>query len=64
MNKASRNILIGVGAALVLGIISIVVVFRLVVASGITAGPDKMFGEQHLKTAVALIELHKVRYSK
>jgi hypothetical protein len=27
-------------------------------------GPDNMFGDQHLKTAVALIELHKVRYGK
>jgi len=33
-------------------------------ASGITKGPDNMFGDQHLKTAVALIELHKVRYGK
>jgi hypothetical protein len=34
---------------------------RTIVASGITKGPDAMFGDQHLKTAVALIELHKVR---
>lgn len=25
-------------------------------------GPDAQFGDQHLKTSVALIELHKVRY--
>lgn len=37
---------------------------RAVVRSGITKGPDRMFGDQHLKTAVALIELHKVRYGK
>ena len=35
-----------------------------VIASGITKGPDNMFGDQHLKTAVALIELHKVRFGK
>jgi len=35
--------------------------FRAIVASGITRGPDVMFGDQNLKTAVALIELHKVR---
>jgi hypothetical protein len=35
-----------------------------VVESGITKGPDNLFGDQHLKTAVALIELHKVRYGK
>jgi len=34
------------------------------IASGITKGPDNMFGDQHLKTAVALIELHKTRYGK
>jgi hypothetical protein len=33
-----------------------------VIDSGITKGPDAMFGDQHLKTAVALIELHKVRF--
>jgi hypothetical protein len=35
-----------------------------VIQSGITKGPDNAFGDQHLKTAVALIELHKVRYGK
>src|SRR5262249_32042819 len=34
------------------------------VASGIFRGPDNMFGDQHLKTAVALIELNKVRYGR
>jgi hypothetical protein len=38
--------------------------YRSIVASGITKGPDNMFGDQHLKTAVALIELHKLRYGK
>jgi hypothetical protein len=37
---------------------------RSIIASGITKGPDAMFGDQHLKTAVALIELHKARYGK
>ena len=27
-------------------------------------GPDVQFGDQHLKTAVALVELHKVRYGR
>lgn len=27
-------------------------------------GPDVMFGDQHLKTTVALVELHKVRYGR
>ncbi len=35
---------------------------KIIISSGITRGPDQVFGDQHLKTAVALIELHKVRY--
>jgi hypothetical protein len=27
-------------------------------------GPDVQFGDQHLKTTVALVELHKVRYGR
>jgi len=48
------------GAAVVLGL-GLVFMYRAIVDSGITKGPDAMFGDQHLKTAVALIELHKVR---
>lgn len=49
--------------------LGIVALFAIVsgyslVRSGIFHGPDQMFGDQHLKTAVALIELHKVRYGK
>jgi len=29
--------------------------------TGFTRGPDNMFGDQYLKTTVALVELHKVR---
>jgi hypothetical protein len=49
-------------ALLVVG--SLFLTYRSIVASGITKGPDNMFGDQNLKTAVALIELHKVRYGK
>jgi hypothetical protein len=41
-----------------------IVAVRSIIASGITRGPDNMFGDQHLKTTVALIELHKVRFGK
>jgi hypothetical protein len=27
-------------------------------------GPDAQFGDQHLKTTVALVELHRIRYGK
>ncbi len=41
-----------------------VLAFRSIIASGITTGIDNKFGDQHLKTAVALIELYKVRYGR
>lgn len=53
-----------VGVALVVSLVGAAFLIRSVIASGITKGPDNMFGDQHLKTAVALIELHKVRYGK
>jgi hypothetical protein len=34
----------------------------IIIVSGVPKAPDKLFGDQHLKTAVALIELHKVRF--
>jgi hypothetical protein len=54
--------LIYVGAIVIIagGILA----YRSIIASGITKGPDNMFGDQHLKTTVALIELHKVRFGK
>ena len=36
----------------------------VIMAYGITRVPDNLFGDQHLKTTVALIELHKVRFGK
>jgi hypothetical protein len=51
------------GGFLILLLVGFLVI-RSIIASGITKGPDNMFGDQHLKTAVALIELHKVRYGK
>lgn len=53
-----------VGVAVVVCLLGAALLIRSVVASGITKGPDNLFGDQNLKTAVALIELHKVRYGK
>jgi hypothetical protein len=53
---------------IVVGVLSPVVIGLLILGvvrmSGITKVPDNMFGDQHLKTSVALIELHKVRFGK
>ena len=58
-----KRLTIILGAVVLAGICGSLVI-RLLVASGITRGPDQVFGDQHLKTSVALIELHKVRYGK
>jgi hypothetical protein len=54
-------ITVGVFAVLAGGVLA---VRYTLVASGITKGPDHIFGDQNLKTSVALIELHKVRFGK
>lgn len=65
--SANRKILLIValvGVAFVVFVFGAVLLIRSVIGSDITRVPDNMFGDQHLKTAVALIELHKVRYGK
>ncbi len=42
-------------------LLTVAFAYKAVIDSGITAGPDAIFGDQHLKTSVALIELHKTR---
>lgn len=58
-NSATVLMLIGV-VVLAAGALAI----HSIIASGITRAPDNLFGDQHLKTTVALIELHKVRFGK
>lgn len=53
-----------VGGGVLIFLLCGYLVVRSIIASGITKGPDNMFGDQHLKTAVALVELHKLRYGK
>lgn len=60
-------------AKLIIGLTGVAVLILLligyfvahsIIATGSARGLDNVFGDQHLKTAVALIELHKVRYGK
>src|SRR5258708_4554351 len=60
--RAWKIILALVCSVLVVSAVGIFAVVHFVGASGITRTFDNVFGDQHLKTAVALIELHKVRY--
>ena len=64
MDRNLRNIFIAIGLLAVIGGIALFFMIRAFVSSGVTSGPDRMFGDQHLKTAVALIELHKVRFDE
>ena len=49
---------------IVVGAVTIFLVIHYVTASGITRPWDNMFGDQYLKTTVALVELYKVRYGR
>jgi hypothetical protein len=57
---------IGIGVFAVLGILGVVLAVSIAsfISMDPTEGMDRKFGDQHLKTAVALIELHKVRYGE
>jgi hypothetical protein len=64
-NAQKRNrLFLLIAAIIVVVAVGGVFAFRSIIASGITRGFDNKFGDQYLKTAVALIELHKVRYGK
>jgi hypothetical protein len=64
--KRRRGLLVAglIVGAVVIPFLALYLLVHAIVASGITKGPDAMFGDQNLKTAVALIELYKVRYGK
>ena len=38
--------------------------FKFAQSTGVAQTADVMFGDQHLKTVVALLELHKVRHGE
>ena len=61
-SKSAAKIIITIFACVVvLGAVGIFLVIHYVTASGITRPFDDQFGDQHLKTTVALLELHKIR---
>jgi hypothetical protein len=62
--RRSFTFIVLIGAAVFVLIAGGILAVRSFIGSGITKGLDNTFGDQHLKTAVALIELHKVRYGK
>ena len=60
--KRSNKIILGV--ALTCIVLMTLYAARQIYTTGFWRGPDVVFGDQHLKTTVALIELHRVRYGK
>ncbi len=66
MNKKKIVIGISIGFVVIILLASIggIILSKTIFNSGITHAQDQMFGDQHLKTSVALIELHKIRYGK
>jgi len=63
--KSPARIIITILACIVvIGGVGIFLVIQYVRASGITRPFDDQFGDQHLKTTVALLELHKLRYGR
>ena len=62
--RITKIIIAVVCVVVVLMVAGIFLVIHYVGASGITRPFDNVFGDQHLKTTVALVELHKVRYGR
>jgi hypothetical protein len=49
---------------IVIGAVGIFLLIHYIGASGITHPLDDKFGDQNLKSTVALLELHKIRYGR
>ena len=62
--RAAKVVVVVISSVVILGALGVFLIVHYVSASGITRPLDNKFGDQHLKTAVALIELHKVRYGR
>ena len=61
MKKRTKVLLVVGGVVGLIGVAGIVVGVVALMRSGITRPLDNVFGDQHLKTTLALVELHKLR---
>jgi len=64
MKRTTRVWLAAVLIVCLLGVFGIGLSIYRVLQSGVTRPMDNLFGDQHLKTVVALVELHKIRYGR
>src|ERR1039457_7637454 len=62
--RAAKIFITIVCSVVVLGAGCVFLIIHYVTVSGLTRSTDNQFGDQHLKTTVALLELHKVRYGR
>jgi hypothetical protein len=62
--SAAKIVITILVSVIVIGAVGIFLLIRYITASGITRPFDDKFGDQHLKTTVALVELHKIRYGR
>jgi hypothetical protein len=62
--SAAKIVITILVCVIVIGVVGIFLLIRYITASGITRPFDDKFGDQHLKTTVALLELHKIRYGR
>ena len=62
--RAVKIIIVVVCSLLLIGGLGLFLIIRYIGASGITRPLDNKFGDQNLKSTVALLELHKIRYGR
>jgi len=64
MQRRTKVIIAACAAFMLVGLIISVVGVAGLLLKGVSSKPDNIFGDQHLKTTVAVLELHKVRYGR
>jgi hypothetical protein len=62
--RGVKIIITVVCSVLIIGGVCIFFIIHYIRASGIARPFDDKFGDQHLKTTVALLELHRIRYGR
>lgn len=62
MTRSAKTWILVLGGIAIVLVAMFVTSIYFIVRSGVTRPFDNMFGDQHLKTTVAIVELHKIRY--
>jgi len=62
MRRSTKIWILALGSVAAALLVSLLAGIYWLFRSGVTLSLDNKFGDQHLKTTVALVELHKTRY--